>query len=157
MFGTPPARTQRKAVIGVSGAEGRRVTAAAHARQQRTRPVPADPRCRQAVAAARAVPAGRAGRHGRSHPRVTTGAILTVLGAVLWLGVHARIGALAVQTAGFVLLVAGLTWLLIPLPRKRSRVSRALDSAVDYLSFDPGVPAPRCPLSDLFEAAGPGE
>lgn len=86
--------------------------------------------------------------------RATAGVSLTAAGAILCLGVHARVDGLDIQTTGLVLMLAGLAWLLAHVPGKRRRLSHGLDRALDYLSFDPCTSAAvRSPLDDLLEPA----
>ncbi len=131
----------------------------------------AELRSRRAVAAALRVqpPARRSRRAGRgqfsgagTHPagerrmrpvlRQRTGIVLAAIGAVLWLGVHARLAFVATQTAGFVLLLAGLAWLWIPVRGKREKFRRHLDRAMAYVAWQPGeASADRCSLDDLLK------
>lgn len=153
------------------------MTATAHAGQQnrtpraRTgraprRPPDTERICREAVAAARTRrsrrPTASAGARQQSSSatgrrRATAGVCLTAGGAILCLRVRARLDGLDIQTAGLVLMLAGLAWLLAHVPGKRRRLSHGLDRALDYLSFDPCTSASvRCPLDDLLEPAVTG-
>lgn len=83
--------------------------------------------------------------------RQRTGIVLAAIGAVLWLGVHARLAFVATQTSGFVLMLAGLAWLWIPVRGKRQRLRRYLDRAMAYLAWQPGqASADRCSLDELL-------
>ncbi len=130
----------------------------------------AELRSRRAVAAALRVqpPARRSQSAGRgqfsgagSHPagerrarpvlRQRTGIVLAAIGAVLWLGVNARLAFVATQTSGFVLMLAGLAWLWIPVRGKRQRLRRYLDRAMAYVAWQPGeASADRCSLDELL-------
>jgi hypothetical protein len=83
--------------------------------------------------------------------RRTTGIVLTVAGAILWLGVHTTVAFVATERAGLVLLVTGLVWLWIPVPDKRDRLRRRLSQLVSFIEWDPAATrAAKCSLEDLF-------
>jgi hypothetical protein len=84
--------------------------------------------------------------------RRTTGIALTVVGAILWLAVHATVTFVATQRAGLVLLVTGLLWLLIPVPDKRDRLRRRFGQLVSFFEWDPASgQSAKCSLEDLLE------
>jgi uncharacterized protein YjeT (DUF2065 family) len=83
--------------------------------------------------------------------RRSTGIVLVVAGAILWLAVHVRIAFIATQPAGLVLLLTGLLWLWIPVPAKGVRLRRRLNQLMGYLEWDPVPPGDtRCSLDDLL-------
>jgi len=84
--------------------------------------------------------------------RRTTGIVLTLAGAILWLGVHTTVAFVANQRAGLVLLATGLLWLWIPVPGKRDRVQRRFIQLVRFLEWDPAsAEDAKCSLDDLLE------
>ena len=84
--------------------------------------------------------------------RRTTGIVLTVGGAILWLAVHTTVALVAIQRAGLVLLVTGLLWLLIPVPDKRDRLRRRFGQLVRFFEWDPAsAQSAKCSLEDLLE------
>jgi hypothetical protein len=104
----------------------------------------------------------RLGRHrddrtsaGPPALRRTTGVVLTVLGAILWLGVHTTVAFVATQRAGLVLLVTGLLWLWIPVPDKWDRLWRRFSRLVKFFEWDPAsAQGAKCSLEDLMEPPG---
>jgi uncharacterized protein YjeT (DUF2065 family) len=85
--------------------------------------------------------------------RRSTGIVLVVAGAILWLAVHVRLGFIATGPAGLVLLLTGLLWLWIPVPAKRIRLRRRFNQLMMYLDWDPAPPGDtRCSLDDLLSS-----
>ncbi len=87
--------------------------------------------------------------------RVTTGLTLTATGAILLLAVHVRVPFLDLPVTGLILMMAGLTWLWIPVRGKRALVRRHFDRAMSYLQWgaDELVEA-RCSLNELLAEGG---
>jgi hypothetical protein len=96
----------------------------------------------------------RDNRTGAAPPalRRTTGIVLTVVGAILWLAVHTTVAFISTQRGGLVLLVTGLLWLWIPVPDKRDRLRRRFSQLVSFFEWDPGsAQSAKCSLEDLLE------
>jgi hypothetical protein len=84
--------------------------------------------------------------------RRTTGIVLTVVGAILWLGVHTTVAFVATQRAGLVLLVTGLLWLWIPVPDKWDRLRRRFSQLVSFFEWNPAsAQSAKCSLEDMLE------
>ncbi len=83
----------------------------------------------------------------------STGIVLVVAGAILWLAVHVRIAFIATQPTGLVLLLTGLLWLWIPVPAKRARFRRRFGQLISYLEWDPVPPGDtRCSIDELLSS-----
>jgi hypothetical protein len=155
---TPAERARLRAMVAVNSVSSR----------PRAAPPPAEqPPTRDSQGA-------NAGRHGRQKDdrasagppalRRTTGIVLTVVGAILWLAVHTTVAFVATQRAGLVLLVTGLLWLWIPVPDKWDRFRRRFSQLVSFFEWDPAsAQSAKCSLEDLLEtrsdsaSAGRGE
>ena len=84
--------------------------------------------------------------------RRTTGIVLTSGGAILWLAVHVTVAFVAIQRAGFVLLVTGLLWLWLPVPDKRNRLRQRFNQLMNFLEWDPAsAESAKCSLEDLLQ------
>jgi hypothetical protein len=84
--------------------------------------------------------------------RRTTGIVLTVVGAILWLAVHTTVAFVATQRAGLVLLVTGLLWLWIPVPDKWNRFRRRFSQVVSFFEWNPAsAQSAKCSLEDMLE------
>ena len=121
---------------------------------------PAPSRAATPRAAGRHTPAQHpSGRHAGSRIsagppalRRTTGIVLAIAGAILWLAVHTTLTFVATQRAGLVLLVTGMLWLWLPVPDKRDRLRRRFHQLVSFLEWDPAsAQGARCSLEDLLE------
>jgi len=121
---------------------------------------PAPSRAATPRAAGRHTPAHHPpGRHAGSRTsagppalRRTTGIVLAIAGAILWLAVHTTLTFVATQRAGLVLLVTGMLWLWLPVPDKRDRLRRRFHQLVSFLEWDPAsAQGARCSLEDLLE------
>ena len=84
--------------------------------------------------------------------RRTTGIVLAIAGAILWLAVHATVTFVATQRVGLVLLVTGMLWLWLPVPDKRDRLRRRFNQLMSFLEWDAAsAQGARCSLEDLLE------
>ena len=78
--------------------------------------------------------------------------MVSAVGAILWLAVHATVAFVAAQRAGLVLLVTGLLWLWIPVPDKWDRLRRRFSRLVSFFEWDPAsAQSAKCTLEDLLE------
>jgi hypothetical protein len=162
---TPAERARLRAIAAVNSALAER-----RAAPPRTARIPADPPPTRAFTGTNPSPP-EPGRHRDSRPstgppalRRTTGIVLTVVGAILWLAVHTTVAFVATQRAGLVLLATGLLWLWIPVPDKWDRLRRRFSYLVSFLEWDPAsAQSAKCSLEDLLETrsdsapAGRGE
>jgi hypothetical protein len=70
----------------------------------------------------------------------------------LWLAVHVTVAFVAIQRAGFVLLVTGLLWLWLPVPDKRGRLRQRFNQLMNFLEWDPAsAESAKCSLEDLLQ------
>jgi hypothetical protein len=164
-----PARVRQASVTSamLTPAERARLRAIAAVNSASARPRAGPPRAAQPRAAPRPTRGSRAADPGHDWPgrhrddptsagppalRRTTGIVLAVVGAILWLGVHATVAFVATQRAGLVLLVTGLLWLWIPVPDKWDRLRRRFSQLVSFFEWNPAsAEGARCSLEDLLE------
>jgi hypothetical protein len=150
---TPAERARLRAIAAVNSAS---------ARPRAAQPRAAPPRAaQQPTRDSRAANPGQRGsarhRHDRTSAgppalRRTTGIVLTVVGAILWLGVHTTVAFVATQRAGPVLLVTGLLWLWIPVPDKWDRIRHRFSQLVNFFEWNPAsAQGAKCSLEDLLE------
>ena len=84
--------------------------------------------------------------------RTPTGLVLVTLGATMLLAVHVRVGFVAAQPAGLVLLVTGVAWLWLPVQGKSALVRRLFMRMIAALEgSDITGGDDRCSLADLLE------
>jgi hypothetical protein len=169
-----PARVRQASVTSamLTPAERARLRAMVVVNSASSRPRAAQPRAEQPPTRdSQGANAGRHGRHkddrasaGPAALRRTTGIVLAVVGAILWLAVHTTVAFVATQRAGLVLLVTGLLWLWIPVPDKWDRFRRRFSQLVSFFEWDPAsAQSAKCSLEDLLEtrsdsaSAGRGE
>ncbi len=151
---TPAERASLRAIAAVSSASAVPRAAPSRTAPSRAAPSRAAPDPGQRRAGQTGSGRHRDNRNSAGPPalRRTTGIVLTVAGAILWLGVHTTVAFVATQRAGLVLLVTGLLWLWIPVPDKWDRLRRRFGQLVRFFEWDPAsAQGAKCSLEDLLE------